>query len=419
MPAPPPSRHRSPASAPAPRRSVATACVHGPGRAKRAFDALPTPIVATATYAFSSTAELRDHFEGRIEREEYGRYGNPTVRSAERALAAVERAEDAALFSSGMAAISTALLATLKSGDHVVLTRDVYRRTRQLVTTTLAKFGVESTVVEPTAEAVREALVPGKTRVVFTELPTNPYLRVVDLDALALVAKSQRGVKLFVDATFATPVNLRPLEHGADLVVHSCTKYLAGHNDVLAGSIAGSAALVGAIRESRGVFGAILDPHAAFLLERGLKTLALRVERQNRTAARVAAFLHRHPAVREVFHPSLPSHPDHAIACRLLSGFGGVVTFRVKGTLDETSAFVDACRLATIAPSLGGVETLIEQPALMSYYELTSEERLAIGVPDDLVRLAIGIEDEDDILRDLEQALGVVPAATSVVGEVA
>ena len=410
MPRSTPSRQGTSPSSPAPRRSKATECVHGQGRRQKAHHALPTPIVASATYAFASTAELRDHFEGRTSREEYGRYGNPTVRSAEETLAAIEHAEDAALFSCGMAAISTALLATLRSGDHVVLTEDVYRRTKQLVTKTLSRFGVESSVVPPTAAGVAAAIVPGKTKVVFTELPTNPYLRVIDLDAVVAIAKAHRGVKVFVDATFATPINVRPLDHGADLVLHSCTKYLAGHNDVLAGSIAGSTALVGAIRELRGVTGSVLDPHAAFLLERGIKTLALRVERQNRTATRLAALLHRHPAVSEVFYPGLPSHPDHAVATRLLSGFGGVVTFRVKGDLEQTSAFIDACELATIAPSLGGTETLIEQPALMSYYELTREERLAVGIPEDLVRLSVGIEDEDDIFRDLERALSVLGA---------
>jgi len=389
-----------------------TLAVHGaPQRSQRAHDAMPTPIVCTATYSFESTAELRDHFEGRVEREEYGRYGNPTVTSCEKKLAALDGAEDAALFSSGMAAISTSLFAMLKSGDHIVLTSDCYRRTRQFAQVTLAKFGISSTLVAPDdLSALESALIPGKTKVVFTELPTNPFLRVVDLAAVAAVVKKCRGAKLLVDSTFATPINLRPLEHGAHLVIHSCTKYLGGHNDVLAGSIAGSRALVGAVREFRGVVGSVLDPHAAFLVERGIKTLALRVRRQNESGLAVARFLETHPAVRQVFYPGLASHPEHALATRLMTGFGGVVSFRLRADLDTTSRVIDACKLATLAPSLGGTETLIEQPALMSFYELSTEERLAIGIPEDLVRLSVGIESLPDIIADLAQALEQVPS---------
>ncbi|NUP05751.1 MAG: aminotransferase class I/II-fold pyridoxal phosphate-dependent enzyme [Polyangiaceae bacterium] len=394
-----------------PDSKLDTLAVHGrsasdPLARKKAHDAVPTPIVCSATYTFGSTAELRDHFEGRADREEYGRYGNPTVRSAERAIAALEGAEDAALFASGMAAITTLLFAVLKAGDHVVLTRDVYRRTRQFVTATLSKFGVESTLVDPgDLAALESSIIPGRTRLVFTELPTNPYLRVVDLDAVSAIVRRTRGVKLVVDATFATPVNLRALERGAHLVVHSCTKYLAGHNDVLAGAIAGDENLVSLVRDVRGVLGSVLDPHAAFLVERGMKTLALRVRTQNESGARVAAFLSSHPAVQSVFHPSLASHPDHEVAKRLLRGFGGVVSFRVRGDLETTSRFIDHCRLATIAPSLGGTETLIEQVALMSYYGLSTEDRLALGIPEDLVRLSVGIEDVEDIIADLDRAL--------------
>ncbi len=400
MPAPPPSKSVSPD----------TACVHPSGLVrKKPYDAVPTPLVLSSTYTFSSTAELRDYFEGRAEREEYGRYGNPTVRAAEATLAGLEQAGEAALFASGMAAISTTLLALLKSGDHVVMTSDCYRRTRQLVQGTLARLGITSTTVPPgDTAAVAAAIVPGKTRVVFTETPTNPFLRVADLPAIAEVAKKVRGVKVIADVTFATPINLRALEHGVDLVVHSGTKYLAGHNDVLVGGVCGEAGLVGLVRDLRGVLGGVLDPHAAFLLERGMKTLALRVRSQNAAGLRVARALEAHPAVSRVFYPGLESHPDHALAARLLSGFGGVVTFRVRADLEGTSRFIDACRLATLAPSLGGVETLIEQPALMSYYELSTEERLALGIPEDLVRLSLGVEDTDDILEDLTRALETV-----------
>lgn len=378
-----------------------------------AFDAVTTPIACTATYAFASSAELGDHFEGRITRQEYGRYGNPTVRAAEEKLAALDGGADAALFGSGMAAITTALFALLKKGDHVVLTGDCYRRTRAFVTQMLGRFGVESTVVAADAAAVARAI-GEKTRIVLTESPTNPYLRVVDVTALADAKKKHPRVKLLIDATFATPVNQRPLEQGADLVLHSCTKYLGGHNDLLAGAVIGDEPLVSLVREARDVLGGVLDPHAAYLLLRGLKTLPLRVARQNATGLAVARWLEAHPQVERVFYPGLPSHPDHAVAARAMTGFGGVVSFVLKADLELTARALDACELATIAPSLGGVETLIEQPAIMSFYGLSAEERAALGIADGLVRLSVGVEDIADIQDDLERVLGVVSKAKTV-----
>ena len=382
-----------------------------------AFDAVTTPIACTATYAFSSSAELRDHFEGRVQRDEYGRYGNPTVRAAEQKLAALEwpssSTTGAVLFGSGMAAITTALFALLKKGDHVVLPGEGYRRTRAFVTQVLARFGVECTVVPAgDAEALARAIEP-RTRVILTESPTNPYLRVVDLPALVELKRRHPRVKLIIDATFATPVNMRPLELGADLVVHSCTKYLGGHNDLLAGVVCGDEALVSLIRDARDVIGGVLDPHAAYLLLRGLKTLPLRVERQNTTALGIARWLETQPGVERVYYPGLASHPDHDVAKRLLSGSGGVVSFVLRADLDTTARALDACRLAAIAPSLGGVETLIEQVALMSYYGLSKEERAALGIADGLVRLSVGLEDPTDIRDDLARVLEVVRRAAS------
>jgi cystathionine gamma-synthase len=372
---------------------------------KRALDAVTQPIVCTSTYAFDDTAEIRSHFEGRITREEYGRYGNPTVRAAERKIAELDGAEDCLLFASGMAAATTALLALLKSGQHVVMTSDCYRRTRQFVAKTLPRYGIEHTFVEPgDDEALETAIRPGKTRLILAESPSNPYLRVADLPRLVAIRDRHPGVKILIDSTFATPINQRPLEIGVDLVLHSATKYLGGHNDLLAGSLSGNEALIAGLRDLRGVLGGILDPHAAYLLLRGAKTLDLRVKRQNETAHRVAAWLEAHARVDRVFYPGLPSHPDHAVAVRLMSGFGGVVSFLVKGDLDAASRFIDATRLPIIAPSLGGVESLIEQPALMSFYELTTAEREAVGIYDNLVRLAVGIEDADDLIDDLGRA---------------
>jgi cystathionine gamma-synthase len=230
-------------------------------------------------------------------------------------------------------------------------------------------------------------------------------LRVVDLAHLAVICSRQRGVKLLVDSTLASPINLRPLEHGADLVLHSCTKYLGGHNDLLAGSVSGERDLLAALRDSRGVFGSMPDPHAAYLLIRGIKTLAVRMRRHNESGLAVARFLERHPKIERVYYPGLESHPDHAVARRLCSGFGGMVSFLVRGDLQATSRFVDGCSMPIIAPSMGGVETLMEQPALMSFYELTPEQRQAIGIAENLVRLSVGLEDPEDLMADFSQSL--------------
>lgn len=387
----------------------ATLCVHpNEGIAPRQGDSVAAPISLSSTYGFRNTAALRDFFEGRVARDEYGRYGSPTVRSAESALARIEHAEEAVLFGSGMAAITTTLLALTKQGDHVVLLSDCYRRTRQFVETELAKFGVRATLVTPgKASAIADAIVP-ETRVVFLEAPTNPYLRVVDVEAVAVAVRAHRRVKLVVDATFATPFNLRPLELGAHVVIHSATKYLGGHNDLLAGAVLGAGSLMSLVRDARGVYGGVCDPHAAFLLERGIKTAKLRIDVQNASALRLALFLERHEAIERVFYPLLESHPDHSVSARLLRGGGGVVTFLVRGDEARTTAFVDALRFATIAPSLGGVETLVEQPALMSHYELSHEARVALGVPENLVRFSVGVEDAGDLERDLAQALSHV-----------
>lgn len=387
------------------REAPATRAARGGEARVKPENAVTQPIVCAATYTFTGRQEISDHFEGRIEREEYGRYGNPTVRTAEKKIAALDSAEDAVVFGSGMAAVTTALLALLKSGQHVILTNDCYRRTRQLVSAFLSRLGIESTLVPPgDLAALDAAIAPGKTRLVVTESPTNPYLRIADIPAYAAAVKRHRGVKLLVDSTFATPVNQRPLELGADLVLHSCTKYLGGHNDLLAGSLSGRRDLISGLRDLRGVLGTVLDPHSAYLLIRGLKTLDLRVRRQNASALKVASWLEEHADVARVFYPGLPSHPDHAVAAEQMEGFGGVVSFIVKGGLERGSRLVDAVRLPLIAPSLGGVESLIEQPALMSFYELTTEERRAIGIEEGLVRLSVGIEDPEDLIADLEQA---------------
>jgi cystathionine gamma-synthase len=381
-----------------------TTAVHAGEPRPKPANALATPIVQTATYSFANTQELVDHFEGKIERVEYGRYGNPTQRIAEAKLAALEGAEDCLLFASGMAAMTTTLFAVLSRGTHVVVTDDSYRRTRQFLNQTLHRFGIEvSTVPAGDYDALEDAIRP-TTRALVSESPTNPYNRIMDLARFAEIGKRHR-VKTVIDGTFATPYNQRPLEFGIDIVMHSATKFLGGHNDLLAGAVCGSRELVDGVRSLQAVSGAIVDPFAAYLLVRGLKTFALRMERQNANAQAVAQFLAGHRHVAAVHYAGLPGHPQHEIARKQMRGYGGVVSFEVRGDLATASRVVDACRIPYIASSLGGVESLIEQPAIMSFYELTTEERLAIGIKDSLIRYSVGVEDADDLIADLGQAL--------------
>ncbi len=396
-----------------------TQSVHGPltRRKPKPGHALITPITQTATYTFENTADLCAFMEAKlwgnnpemVGRNEYARYGNPTIRAVEQRLAALEHGGDALLFPSGMAAITNVLLSILPTGSHVIFTDDCYRRTRTFCETFLRRLGIESSEVPMGDYRVLEAAIQNNTRLIISESPTNPYLRVVDLEKLAHIAREHR-LKTIIDATFATPVNQRPLDFGIDLVIHSGTKYLSGHNDIMAGVAVGEAGLIQALRQSQGTLGGVIDPHAAYLLERGLKSLALRVAQQNRSAQLVAEYLEQHPKIEQVWYPGLESHPDHEIAREQMSGFGGVVSFTVapngsEEPLHTASRFIDALTIPYIAPSLGGAESLIEQPALMSYYELSTAEREAVGIKDNLVRFAIGIEDADDILADLEQAL--------------
>jgi cystathionine gamma-synthase len=390
---------------------INTLSVHGGDNRARAHQAIPMPIIQTATYAFADTADLINFMQqktwgnGIQGREEYGRYGNPTVQAVESKVAALEGAEDAVLFSSGMAAITSLLLASLPTGTHIVMTDDCYRRTRQFCLTFLKRLGIETTVVAMgDYEAMEAAIQPKITRFLISESPTNPYLRIADLERIAEIAKRHK-VQTIIDSTFGTPVNQHPLTYGIDYVTHSATKYLGGHHDLLAGVVAGKKSRISALRDSRGVLGGIVDPQNAYLLERGLKTLGLRVAQQNATGLAVAEFLEGHPKIERVWYPGLPSHPDHDVALKQMTGFGGVVSFEVYGALEETSRFIDKLEIPYIAPSLGGVDSLIEQPALMSYYEKTSEERLALGIKDNLVRFGIGVEDASDIIADLAQAL--------------
>lgn len=366
---------------------------------------MTTPIVQTATYTFQDTAELIAYQEGRYGSYEYGRYGNPTTRACEEKIRAMEDADDCLVSSSGMNAATTMLLALVPAGGHIVTTTDCYRRTRQFIQTLLPKMGISTTVIDPAdLDGLEDALKKHDVSLFFSESPTNPYLRCVNIPRIKALCEP-KGAVVCIDSTFATPINQQALLLGADLVIHSATKYLAGHNDVLAGAIAGRADLVAAVRAMHNVLGGTLDPHAAYLLLRGMKTLDLRVQRQNANAMEIAQRLQYHPKISRVHYPGLESHPDHDIAIRQMRGFGGVVSFEVDGDLWRTAALIDAVKLPYIAPSLGGVESLIEQPTVISYWDQGAEKRAKVGIKDNLIRFSCGVEPMEDIWDDMEQAL--------------
>ncbi len=394
--------------------------------------ALTTPIIQTSTYVFEDTADLCAYKEAQAAganlpgRHQYGRYGNPTVRAVEERLATLDQGEDALLFPSGMAAITSTLLSLLSSGDHLIFTDDSYNKTRDFCVDFLPRFGVETTSVPMGDYEAMETAVKPNTRLILSESPTNPYIRVLDMERVVDIAK-RNGLLTMIDSTFATPINQRPLNFGIDLVIHSATKYLGGHNDIMAGVVVGSAELLEPIKQHRGLLGSITDPQTAYLLERGLKTLGLRVQQQNKSAETIARYLEGHPRVERVWYPALTSHPDYTIAHAQMDGFGGVVSFEVKVEPVETnsstssesvstsdsrstavsaaSSVMDKFTIAQNCPSLGGVETLLMQPALAAYYALTAAERADLGIKDNLIRYAVGVEDVNDLLADLEQAL--------------
>jgi cystathionine gamma-synthase len=386
---------------------ISTQAVHAGEAKRKPFGAITTPMVQASTYTFQNTAEIMDFMHAKAEgrqplRDEYGRYSNPTQSAAEAKLAALEGGEEALLFASGMGALTTTLLSLLSTGDHLLITSGSYHRTLDFVRSYLPRWGITATLIPiDQPKALAEAIRPN-TRLILSETPTNPYLRVINIPSLVEVAQ-KNALTTLLDSTFATPVNLRPLEHGIDLVIQSATKYLGGHNDLLAGAVIGSRQVLADIRAARGVLGGISNPQEAYLLLRGLKTLEVRVLRQNESGLRVAQYLESQPKVARVYYPGLPSHPDYEVAQRQMSGFGSVVSFEIEGDFEQTSRFIDLLHLPYIGPTLGGVESVIQQPAAL--YSLDAQERHLDGIKDNLVRYAIGIENVEDILEDLEQAL--------------
>jgi len=373
---------------------------------------LATPIYQTSTFEVTDNeqqlrATSTDMF--------YTRYGNPTHTVAEKAIAELEGADAALLFASGMGAITTSIFGLLEKGDHIVAQRDIYGGATKFLGYWLPKFGIETTFVDTTEYDQHSSAIRPNTKLLYLESPTNPLVRVIDMKRLAALAK-QHNLVSFIDGTFATPINQRPIDFGIDLVMHSGTKYYGGHSDVICGIVAGRNDLIEKIHNTRTTLGGSMDPHAAWLLLRGIKTLAVRVERQNLNALRVAQYLARHPKVRSVHYPFLDKHPQHALAIAQMKGGGGVLSFEVDGSHEDARRLTESLHLFTLAPSLGGVDSLVSIPVLTSHAMISPEHRRKMGVTEQLIRLSVGIENADDLIADLEQALTAISPARQHVG---
>jgi cystathionine beta-lyase/cystathionine gamma-synthase len=390
-----------------------TQAVRGGASLENKTGPLSTPIYQTATFEAANCEEQvrvipTDMF--------YTRYGNPTCTAAETAVAELEGTDGALLFASGMGAITTSILALVKAGEHIVAQQDIYGGAVKFLSSWLPKLGVETTFFETNNFKECERAIRPNTRILYLESPTNPTLRLVDLHHAAAVARKHKLISM-IDSTFATPVNQQPAEFGIDLVLHSGTKYFAGHSDLICGIAAGRKDLIEQIHSTRTIIGGTMDPHAAWLLLRGIKTLVVRMERQNDNALKIAEYLAEHDRVRQVHYPLLRSHPQRALAMEQLKGGGGVLSFEVDGTTEDARRVAESLTLFTLAPSLGGVDSLVTLPVITSHGMVSPEHRAKMGVTDQLIRLSIGIENADDLIEDLDQALTKVAARqTAIVG---
>jgi cystathionine beta-lyase/cystathionine gamma-synthase len=376
--------------------ALSTLAIHVARESHRPGDPVVEPLVQSVNHlqALGTADGLR-----------YTRYGNtPNAERLQKRLAMLEGAEASLVLSSGMGATACALLALLRPGDHLLSSQYIYGGTHRLFLEEFAAMGIEVTLVDPFEPRSFRKRIRKETRAIFVESPVNPTCRVIDLKPISYLTKTE-GLALVVDSTFASPVNFRPLEHGADVVIHSATKYLNGHHDVLAGVVAGSQPLIEEVLQKEMLWGQTPDPFALWLLERGLKTLAVRVERSNESAARIAAWAEERKEVKRVHYPGLESHPDHAVASEILDGFGGMLALELAGGGKAAERFLRRLRLVTHAPSLGGVDTLVSEPRYTSHAKMTAAERAKLGIPDGFLRLSIGLEDPDDLIADLEQAL--------------
>jgi cystathionine beta-lyase/cystathionine gamma-synthase len=392
------------------KRRPETASVRGASDLEKRNGPVAPEIYQTSTFEVTDNQEqIRVTTTDRY----YTRWGNPTITLAEKTLAAVEGTGAALVFASGMGAITTTILALLQSGDHIVAQRDLYGGVAKFFSEWLPKLGIETTLVDTTDYDQHARAIRPNTKLLYLESPTNPSLRIVDMNKTAALAKAH-GLVSMMDSTFGTPINQHPAEYGIDLVMHSGTKYLSGHADLTCGVVCGRRKMIEEIAETRKTLGNCMDPHAAWLLIRGLKTLAVRVARQNENARAVAEFLEQHAKVRRVHYPFLKSHPQNAIARQQMAGGSGMVTFEVEGTGDDARRVSEAMRMFTLATSLGGVESLVSIPVLTSHAMISREMREKMGVNEQMVRLSVGIESAEDLIEDLGRALEVVAGRVTV-----
>lgn len=382
----------------------ATKAVHAGQHPDPSTGAVSVPIYETSTFVFKNAEQGAARFAGTEEGYIYTRLGNPTIKALEKSLAELEDGEDARACATGMAAINTAVISLVKKGDHVVSTDCLYGGTAKLFLDILPKFGAEFTLVDSSDARNVQAAIKKNTKLIYIETPSNPTLKLTDLHAVSKIAKEHEIVTM-VDNTFMSPYFQKPLNLGIDVSVHSLTKYLSGHSDVVGGAIITSKTLIKQVDPMLKTTGATLGPFEAWLTLRGIKTLPLRMDRHNENAQKIAKYLETHPKIEKVYYPGLESHPQHELAKKQMTGFGGIISFEVKGGLEAGRKLMNSVRLCTLAVSLGAVETLIEHPASMTHAIVQKEERLKVGITDSLVRLSVGIEDAGDITADLEQAL--------------
>ncbi len=385
---------------------ISTILIHGEIKDK-SYRSVVYPIYQTSTFA----VEKSDDYQKFIDEVEdfyiYSRYGNPTVREVERRLALVENADDAILFSSGMSAITTTILSFVESGDDIISLSSIYGVTFRFLRDHLPKFGVNVKFVDVDEVEDIKKFITNRTKLIYFETPINPTTRVIDIKKIVNIAK-ERDIITIIDNTFATPVNQNPILLGVDIVLHSATKYLSGHSDLILGCVMSSKDKIERIRKVKNVLGGNPDPHQAFLLGRSLKTLELRVKKQNENALKLAQFLSTRENVKRTFYPGLTSHPDHDIAKSQMRGFGGMLTFEINGKLEDAKKFCDSLKIALNATSLGSVETLVSIPVLTSHIKMSQEELKKAGISESMVRVSVGIENIEDLLWDFEQALNSV-----------
>ncbi|PIV51956.1 cystathionine gamma-synthase [Candidatus Falkowbacteria bacterium CG_4_9_14_3_um_filter_36_9] len=369
---------------------------------KRQNRSITIPIEQTAAYYFKNTRQIKDFYQGKIEGIKYGRYGCPTQHAVEEKIAKLENTDRALLFSSGMNAITTTILSLVGKNQHILYTDDCYRNTKKFFNEILPKFSIEASQIPINDISNIKKYIKTNTVLFFSEIPTNPFLRIIDLKFIINFTKKKKIITA-IDSTFATPINLRPAEYGADIILHSATKYLGGHHDLFAGVVAGKLKFIDKIQPYRDILGGIIDPHTSYLLLRSLQTLAIRMEVHNKNGLAIAEYLERHPKVERVWYPGLKSHPNFILAKKQMNGFGGVITFSLKTSEKNTSKFIDSLKIPYIATNFGGPQSLIEQHAILTFYKERDEANKR-NIKGNLLRYSAGFENINDVTTDFKQA---------------